>query len=133
MRKFLLSESAASLEESEALDLYLRRQLVAVLARLFMIRSLEMRFATTLRALEWTGWRFGDPQAERRRDLLAALRNDDPAQLHLEGEAVGTGRAVVEVPSDRSPPPDGHLAVEVLVHTMEGVVTVHWAHASSGS
>jgi phenylacetate-CoA ligase len=25
--------------------------------------QLEMRFATTLRALEWTGWRFGDPQA----------------------------------------------------------------------
>jgi phenylacetate-coenzyme A ligase PaaK-like adenylate-forming protein len=24
--------------------------------------QLEMRFATTLRALEWTGWRFGDPQ-----------------------------------------------------------------------
>ncbi len=25
--------------------------------------QLEMRFATTLRALEWTGWRFGDRQA----------------------------------------------------------------------
>jgi phenylacetate-CoA ligase len=25
--------------------------------------QLEMRFATTLRALEWTGWRFGDKQA----------------------------------------------------------------------
>jgi phenylacetate-CoA ligase len=24
--------------------------------------QLEMRFATTLRAMEWTGWRFGDPQ-----------------------------------------------------------------------
>ena len=25
--------------------------------------QLEVRFATTLRALEWTGWRFGDKQA----------------------------------------------------------------------
>ena len=36
--------------------------------------QLEMRFATTLRALEWTGWRFGDRQARLWHQTLGMSR-----------------------------------------------------------
>jgi phenylacetate-CoA ligase len=36
--------------------------------------QLEMRFATTLRALEWTGWRFGDPQVRLWHQTLGMSR-----------------------------------------------------------
>jgi len=36
--------------------------------------QLEVRFATTLRALEWTGWRFGDPQARLWHQTLGMSR-----------------------------------------------------------
>jgi phenylacetate-coenzyme A ligase PaaK-like adenylate-forming protein len=36
--------------------------------------QLEMRFATTLRALEWTGWRFGDPQVRLWHQTLGMTR-----------------------------------------------------------
>jgi phenylacetate-CoA ligase len=36
--------------------------------------QLEMRFATTLRALEWTGWRFGDRQARLWPDSFGLTR-----------------------------------------------------------
>lgn len=36
--------------------------------------QLEMRFATTLRALEWTGWRFGDRQARLWHQTLGMTR-----------------------------------------------------------
>src|SRR5207253_1390043 len=37
--------------------------------------QLEMRFATTLRALEWTGWRFGDRQARLWHQTLGMSRS----------------------------------------------------------
>jgi phenylacetate-CoA ligase len=37
--------------------------------------QLEMRFATTLRALEWTGWRFGDRQARLWHQTLGLSRS----------------------------------------------------------
>ena len=37
--------------------------------------QLEMRFATTLRALEWTGWRFGDRQARLWHQTLGMTRS----------------------------------------------------------
>jgi phenylacetate-CoA ligase len=36
--------------------------------------QLEMRFATTLRAMEWTGWRFGDKQARLWHQTLGMSR-----------------------------------------------------------
>ena len=57
----------------------------------------------------------GDAPAQLGRGLFPALRDDDPPELDLEDEAVGAGRAFVEMPGDGPPPPDGQLAVEVLV------------------
>lgn len=37
--------------------------------------QLEMRFATTLRAMEWTGWRFGDRQARLWHQTLGMTRS----------------------------------------------------------
>src|SRR5207247_1424388 len=69
--------------------------------------------------------RVGDLAPERDRGLLAALRDHDAANLELEDEPVGAGRALVEVLRDGPSPPDGHLTVEVLVDPQECVVKIH--------
>ena len=68
-----------------------------------------------------------DADSEVVRDLLLALRDDHPADLDLEVEALRARRALVEMPGDGPPLPDGELAVEVLVDAEDRVVAVHLA------
>src|SRR4051794_28049810 len=57
----------------------------------------------------------GDTRLQLGGHFLAAFRNDDPAEVELEREALRARRAVAEVPGDRAPFPDGEFPVEVLV------------------